>query len=114
MLSNYIEILSTFFKKLQLNHLTNQIFYLSHSILNILLGFFIATALSTIPGQTGDWGVIAASILVTYYEIINYTIYSDSYRLRSYIQRSILLSNINTIKIGIIYGLFVDAFKLGS
>nr|ARX95926.1 hypothetical protein [Thorea hispida] len=96
----------------KLNRLTIQIFYLGCNILNILLGFFLSNAFSTIPGQTGDWGIIAASILVTYYEILNFIIYSQSYHFK--IKKSIIISNINTIKIGIIYGLFVDAFKLGS
>lgn len=85
---------------------------LSISILNMLLGFFISTALSTIPGQTGDWGIIAAAIIVTFYEVISKIIYPiDQIVNRS---ESIVRKQINNIKIGILYGLFVDAFKLGS
>lgn len=86
--------------------LNNKLTNLSISILNMLLGFFISTALSTIPGQTGDWGLIGAAIIVTFYEIISKSIYPRSYRS--------LVKQVNNIKIGIIYGLFVDAFKLGS
>lgn len=85
---------------------------LSISILNMLLGFFISTALSTIPGQTGDWGIIAAAIIVTFYEVISKIIYP----IDQIVNRSELIvrKQINNIKIGILYGLFVDAFKLGS
>nr|UNJ16343.1 hypothetical protein [Boldiaceae sp.] len=62
----------------------------------LLLGFFLATVLATLPGQTGDWGVIAGGR-----------------KIRSKPLRQILYV-INNIKIGIIYGFFVDAFKLGS
>nr|QCI09127.1 hypothetical protein [Inkyuleea mariana] len=82
---------------------------LSLQLISLLLGFFIATILSTMPSQTGDWGIIASSIVVTLNEIISkiiYKYYNNSKDLFIYI--------INSIKIGIIYGFFVDAFKLGS
>ena len=85
-------------------------------LLNILLGFFAATALSTIPAQTGDWGIVAAAIIVTNQEIISKIIYQ--YKKLKYFQDNsivtIFLKYCNNVKIGIIYGLFVDAFKLGS
>nr|QHO64205.1 hypothetical protein [Lympha mucosa] len=87
----------------------NKINELSFSIFNILFGFFLATALATIPGQTGDWGIIGAAIIVTCYEIISLIIYPHFLK-----YKNILLVQINSIKIGIIYGFFVDAFKLGS
>lgn len=85
---------------------------LSISILNMLLGFFISTALSTIPGQTGDWGIIAAAIIVTSYEVISKIIYPINQTTNK--NELIIGKQINNIKIGILYGLFVDAFKLGS
>lgn len=96
-----------------LNHKLNAI---GIQLLNILLGFFAATALSTIPAQTGDWGIVAAAIIVTNQEIISKIIYQ--YKKFKYFQDNsiltIVLKYCNNIKIGIIYGLFVDAFKLGS
>lgn len=112
MLITHNKIFMNIIKRWRLNKLTRQVLHLNFNILNILLGFFISSTLSTIPGQTGDWGIIAASILVSYYEIFNFIIYSYSYQLQ--IQQSTIISSINTVKIGIIYGLFVDAFKLGS
>nr|SCW22946.1 Hypothetical protein ycf20 [Nemalion sp. H.1444] len=84
---------------------------LSLSVLCMLLGFFISTTLSTIPGQTGDWGIVAASIIVTGYERISKQIYYYN-QANNYLRT--IMYNINNVKIGIIYGLFVDAFKLGS
>ena len=84
---------------------------LSLSILYMLLGFFISTALSTIPGQTGDWGIIGAAIIVTFYERISQYTYPLTFKTKI---NKRLMHRINYIKIGILYGLFVDAFKLGS
>ncbi|CCP38210.1 conserved hypothetical plastid protein (plastid) [Chondrus crispus] len=81
---------------------------LKYKIISLLLGFFISTALSTMPAQTGDWGIIGASIIVTVYEIASKLIYSRKNNILK------IPSIINHIKIGIIYGIFVDAFKLGS
>jgi hypothetical protein len=85
-------------------------------LLNILLGFFAATALSTIPAQTGDWGIVAAAIIVTNQEIISKIIYKykSLKPVRHNFFITIFLKYCNNIKIGILYGLFVDAFKLGS
>lgn len=94
---NYIEYISKYKLK-----------YISLKLICLLLGFFIATVLSTMPAQTGDSGIIAASIIITCNEILSNRIYKrKNYNL-------IFWNIINYIKIGIIYGLFVDAFKLGS
>lgn len=81
-----------------------------------MIGFFIATALSTIPAQTGDWGIVAAAIIVTNQEIISKIIYQ--YKNLTILPKKSIITEIfkqcNNIKIGILYGLFVDAFKLGS
>jgi len=80
------------------------------------LGFFTATALSTIPAQTGDWGIVAAAIIVTNQEVISKIIYQNNksiYKRKTFFL-DFFLRYCNNIKLGIIYGLFVDAFKLGS
>lgn len=89
---------------------------LSMELLSILVGFFTSTALSTIPAQTGDWGIIAAGIIVCNQEIISKINYQNrvSFRRRINILLKTFLKYCNSIKIGILYGLFVDAFKLGS
>lgn len=90
--------------------------YISLQLLSFLIGFFIATALSTIPAQTGDWGIVAAAIIVTNQEIISKVIYK--YKTFKVVPKSSIITELlkqcNNIKIGILYGLFVDAFKLGS
>nr|YP_009732430.1 hypothetical protein [Gracilaria textorii]QHS71015.1 hypothetical protein [Gracilaria textorii] len=70
----------------------------------------MSTVFSTIPSQTGDWGIIAASIIVAVNEIISKNIYKYVKKNHDFFRLYVL----NYIRIGIIYGLFVDAFKLGS
>ena len=52
---------------------------------------------------------MSGSVIVTLNEIINRNIYK-----KQQVNKSIFLELLNNVKIGIIYGLFVDAFKLGS
>lgn len=89
---------------------------LSLELLSILLGFFTSTALSTIPAQAGDWGIIAAGIIVCNQEIISKINYQShaGFKRRVKLPLKNFLKYCNSIKIGILYGLFVDAFKLGS
>jgi len=65
--------------------------------------------LSTIPAQTGDWNIISGAIIVTFYEISSKMIYKNNS-----LKKSLIRTLINNFKVGILYGLFVDAFKLGS
>ena len=65
--------------------------------------------MSTIPAQTGDWNIISGAIIVTFYEISSKMIYKNNS-----LKKSLIRTLINNFKVGILYGLFVDAFKLGS
>nr|YP_010951496.1 Ycf20 [Laurencia catarinensis]WMP12435.1 Ycf20 [Laurencia catarinensis] len=65
--------------------------------------------MSTVPAQTGDWNIISGAIITTCYEIISKALYKNHKR-----KTSVTVGLINNFKIGIVYGLFVDAFKLGS
>lgn len=82
--------------------------YLSINLISLLLGFFIATFLSTMPAQTGDSSIIASAIIITCNEIISKVVYNKQN------DEIIIVSIIKYTKIGIMYGLFVEAFKLGS
>nr|YP_009295360.1 hypothetical chloroplast RF20 [Dasya binghamiae]AOH77372.1 hypothetical chloroplast RF20 [Dasya binghamiae] len=96
-------------KKILKKLFTYRFNFFSLHIISLMLGFFIASILSTLPAQTGDWGIISAAIIVTLNEVISKMIYS--YKIY---KKNRILNLINNMKIGIIYGLFVDAFKLGS
>ncbi|XP_056159971.1 ycf20-like protein [Syzygium oleosum] len=79
----------------------------------LLLGFYTANALATILGQTGDWDVLVAGVVVAAIEGIGMLVYRkppslSSRRLQSFV------TMMNYWKSGVCLGLFVDAFKLGS
>lgn len=91
------------------NNLNYTFYNFSLHIIGLMLGFFMSSILSTVSAQTGDWGIISASIIITFNEVLSKIIYKHNKNIQS-----IALYFLNDIKIGVIYGLFVDAFKLGS
>ena len=68
----------TIFKKFYYKLFFSRKFFYSTfaSFLAILLGFFSANTLSTILGQTGDWGILSSGILVALIESINKVVYN--------------------------------------
>lgn len=79
----------------------------------LLLGFYTANALATILGQTGDWDVLVAGVVVAAIEGIGMLLYRKPATMGSGRLQSFLVF-VNYWKAGICLGLFVDAFKLGS
>ncbi|GLT87894.1 hypothetical protein SLE2022_059470 [Rubroshorea leprosula] len=78
----------------------------------LLLGFYTANALATILGQTGDWDVLVAGVVVAAIEGIGMLMYRKPPALSTRMQSFITM--VNYWKAGVCLGLFVDAFKLGS
>ncbi|CAL5321910.1 unnamed protein product [Camellia sinensis] len=79
----------------------------------VLLGFYTANALATILGQTGDWDVLVAGVVVAAIEGIGMLMYRKPSSLTTGRLQSLVVM-INYWKAGVCLGLFVDAFKLGS
>ncbi|XP_058104871.1 ycf20-like protein [Magnolia sinica] len=79
----------------------------------VLLGFYTANALATILGQTGDWDVLVAGVVVAAIEGIGMLMYRKPMAMsRGRLQSLVVM--VNYWKAGVCLGLFVDAFKLGS
>jgi hypothetical protein len=79
-------------------------------IVNTLLGIFFSNLLCTISSQTGDWSLYLTSCIISSYEIISYISYNRFIK-KKHIN---IINSINGFKIGLIYGFYLDAFKLGS
>jgi len=79
-------------------------------IISLLLGNFLGTAISTISGQTAELDIVVAAILVALAELVSRVTYGT----RPDTARSLLVQIPNALKLGLIYSLFVEAFKLGS
>ncbi|XP_073126357.1 ycf20-like protein [Henckelia pumila] len=78
----------------------------------LLLGFYMANALATILGQTGDWDVLVAGFVVAAIEGIGMLMYRRKPLPTERLQSLVVM--VNYWKAGVCLGLFVDAFKLGS
>ena len=80
----------------------------------------MAINLSTVLGQTGDWGVLASGVLTALIEIFSRFIYVTKRRLIClkpsplHKKLNFYINFLNNLKVGILYGFFVEAFKLGS
>lgn len=79
----------------------------------LLLGFYTANALATILGQTGDWDVLVAGVVVAAIEGIGMLMYKNTASMSTGRLKSFVVM-MNYWKAGVCLGLFVDAFKLGS
>jgi hypothetical protein len=79
------------------------------SIISLLLGFFMGSAISTTAGQAANWDISVAACLLIFTELISGTVYKNKNK-----SSSLFLDCLNLFKIGITYSLFVEAFKLGS
>jgi hypothetical protein len=88
---------------------------LSFLIIGLLFGIFLALVVSTTSGQTGEIDALVATLLIVTVEGISWI----TYRRRS--PETVppsrpywLLDILNTLKIGFIYGMFIQAQTLGS
>ncbi|NJN21162.1 MAG: DUF565 domain-containing protein [Leptolyngbya sp. RL_3_1] len=85
---------------------------LSLVIISLLFGNFFGTAISTIAGQTADFDVFISALLVLGVEGISWLFYRRPRQPEA--RPSLALEVSNAFKLGLVYGLFVEAFKLGS
>jgi hypothetical protein len=88
------------------------------NIISFLGGFLTSSIIDTSLGEFSEWAIVGASLVVANIESFNnfyYSVITKNSNLlvkRSYLV--VLLDLLNFFKIGILYGLIVDAFKLGS
>ncbi|XAR56045.1 hypothetical protein NMG60_11036334 [Bertholletia excelsa] len=85
----------------------------------VLLGFYTANALATILGQSGDWDIIVAGLVVAAIEGIGRLMYRRKTKTSNTLTTTTrryqsLVVMLNYWKAGVCLGLFVDAFKVGS
>ena len=76
-------------------------------IICLLSGFYLANAIATVSGQTSELDILGAAIATAITEVISLVVYRSGSKLP-------LGSALNALKIGLIYGYALEAFKLGS
>lgn len=82
-------------------------------IIGFLFGNFFGISISAIAGQAARLDVVISAILLVLVEFISWLVYRRQPAKETQ-PRSLLLEVMNAFKIGLVYGLFVEAFKLGS
>jgi Protein of unknown function (DUF565) len=94
---------------------------LSLIIISLLLGNFLASAITTSAGQRADLDILISLILLAVIELISWLTYGTFLGRRELGKynsilgkRSIWIAMLNSLKMGTIYGLSVEALKLGS
>jgi hypothetical protein len=89
----------------------------SLAIISILLGFFLASFISTTFGARSEWDVLVAGVTAFLAELISRIFYRSRPRVLAngdVVPQPLLLVLLNDAKIGVIYGLALEACKLGS
>jgi di/tricarboxylate transporter len=83
--------------------------------ISFLFGFFLGgSALTSTAGQLAFWDVPAAGLIVLVTEAISRFIYRQSRSGQEMTRVSLFADVVNALKIGMTYGLFLEAFKLNS
>ena len=89
------------------------------NLISFLSGFLFSSILDTALGEFNEWAIVGAALIVSSLEIITKIFYSAQFkrRLKKFDKKYSIIGVLNILqffKVGIIYGLIVDAFKLGS
>ena len=88
------------------------------NVVSFFGGFLVSSIIDTSLGEFSEWAIVGAALVVANIESFNnfyYSVLANNRGLIFYKSSLItLLDFLNYFKIGIVYGLIVDAFKLGS
>ena len=88
------------------------------NFIGVFGGFLLSNIIDTTLGEFNEWAIVGAALVVASLELISKFFYFMCYRIKKNLTDNFyilkLLNILNNLKIGIIYGLIVDAFKLGS
>ena len=87
-------------------------------LIGFLSGFLLSSILDTTLGEFQEWAIVVTALIISSFEVINKIFYYTYFKIRTKVNKKYfiirLLDILNFFKIGLIYGLIVDAFKLGS
>ena len=89
-----------------------------YKFIGFFSGFLVSSIIDTTLGELNEWAIVGAELVVASLETTSKFFYTLVARIRNGVIKTSYLLNLmvvlNSIKVGIIYGLIVDAFKLGS
>ena len=81
-------------------------------LISLLLGIFVADAVSSTAGQAGKIDIVLAAIFLLFTESTSRIVYSRNPSGGR--RRTLWVEVVNMFKIGLVYSLYIEAFKLGS
>jgi hypothetical protein len=89
------------------------------NLIGFLSGFLLGTVLDmTLTQLTQEWTIVGAALIVSSIEILHKVFYYSYSKIQTNLNKKYsiikILNILNYLKIGVIYGLVVDAYKLGS
>jgi hypothetical protein len=87
------------------------------NLISLFSGFLFSSVIDTSLGEFNEWAIVGASLIVATTESFNkfyYFILKQTQSKYNDKQTINLFDSLNIFKVGIIYGLIVDGFKLGS
>jgi NhaP-type Na+/H+ or K+/H+ antiporter len=79
-------------------------------LITLLFGVYLGVSLAAVSGQLSYWDIAVAALLLLVAELVSWLFYGNAFKAR----KSLWGEALNALKIGVIYGLFVIAFILGS
>jgi hypothetical protein len=92
------------------NFFTNPWRKVSLVLISFLVGFFMASFFTTTVGQLARLDVTFGFLSLIFTEIVSIIVYRGGNNK----EQSLGLNILNSFKIGFVYGLFLEAFKLAS
>lgn len=88
------------------------------NLISFFSGFLVSSVIDTSLGEFNEWAIVGSSLVVANIETFNNIYYNFLNKQKNNFVKNFyilaLLNILNYFKIGIVYGLIVDAFKLGS
>lgn len=84
---------------------------LSLILINLFLGFFLASGIASSITQTAIWDTSFALSLLIFTEVMSMIVYRNSSSSKN---NSLWINALNGLRIGFIYGLYLEAIKLNS
>ena len=86
-----------------------------YKFLGFLGGFLVSSIIDTTLGELNEWAIVGAALIVASFETTSKFFYTFLSQVRNNTLKNSsvinLMTILNAIKVGIIYGLIVDAFK---
>lgn len=84
------------------------------NLISVFSGFLFSSIIDTSLGEFNEWAIVGASLIIATIESFNRFYYFIIKKTRSKKNGVTVFDSLNNFKIGIVYGLIVDGFKLGS